>query len=42
MLHFVSSRWHHLHAFQFAYNRGVQPFATAGRITFIFMKYGRQ
>jgi len=24
------------------YIRGVQPFAIAGRITFIYMKYGRQ
>jgi len=23
-------------------SRGVQPFAIAGRITFIYMKYGRQ
>jgi len=26
----------------FHYIRGLQPFAIAGRITFIYMKYGRQ
>jgi len=25
-----------------AYDRRVEPFAIAGRITFIYMKYGRQ